>query len=160
MLEDQRAQVSSDIQSEWEERLATTQQPAHRVRYIVGKILSRAGLAKRQQVETETDSLLKLTVGLTPYAKLFKLDNAIDEAKADDIHARKYLATMAICQWTVCRYAQFKADKIGKAEFKAGGDTVIKAVKDLDMWESTKASPHAVDASYKRELDSFMAELA
>ena len=77
----------------------------------------------------------------------------MDEARKEDTLARRYLAAVAVVQWSCCRKMQLERGGLSWAEFRQMGETASSAIKDLKMYEPTRQHPVVLPHDLKQEFD-------
>ena len=105
------------------------------------------------KVEGEADELLAMIVAFDKLAGKFDLGDEIQDAKSDDSLARRYLAGVAVVQFTACRLHQFEQGVISKETFAQQGRTVMQSIVDLRMYESNEQHSHVLPFDVKQEFD-------
>ena len=157
-LKSKQDELKGLYMDDWESKLNTSVAREVRIKTIIKGILAAEPLKKHQMVEAASEKLMELVKMLSPHTGKYQASGAVEEAKMQDTLSRRYLAAIAMVQWSCCRKMQHERGSMGHDEFIEQGNIVLKSVKDLHMYEPTKDATMVVPADIKQEFDRIYEE--
>ena len=89
--------------ADWKDKLKTSQPRDARIKVVAREILKAEPLARHEKVEPTAECLMKMIEKMDPLSGNCGISSALSDARMDGCLARRYLAGVAMVQWSTLR---------------------------------------------------------